>query len=171
MFEAGTWPYRPTSLSDIIESETLAVIESGCTVRLGRPLTILDYDPLNVCFTDRIDSINGLDSYSAFCRRLRDCPFENKLCVEADEKQAMVSLEQFLENGEAFRPYPCRMQLLDMTHIIRVKEQPVAMLISGQYRPRDGLEAVHSAIDATVDDPSRRRETTRVRRRAPASPS
>ena len=38
------WPYTPVRLSQIIDRETLTVIESGCCERLGRPLTILDRD-------------------------------------------------------------------------------------------------------------------------------
>ena len=46
MFEEGTWPYRPTSLSDIIEREALAVIESGCAARFG---TSIDHPRLCPC--------------------------------------------------------------------------------------------------------------------------
>ena len=49
------WPFIPTSLNDILDSETLTVIESGSCERLGRPLTILDFDSQTGSFTHRIE--------------------------------------------------------------------------------------------------------------------
>ena len=91
-------------------------------------------------------------------------------CKANDVSRALDSLHAFRESGALFREFSCHMGLLDMTHVIRVKGVPVAMLISGQYRPRDGLDAIHAAIDAKVDDESVRRVLHRYADELPAPP-
>ena len=41
---------------------------------------------------------------------------------------------------ESFRSFPCHMGLLDMTHVICIRERPVAVAITGQYRPLQGTK-------------------------------
>jgi hypothetical protein len=45
--QSSRWPHRPTKLSDLIDEETLSVLISGSCARLGRALTVLDYDRKN----------------------------------------------------------------------------------------------------------------------------
>ena len=47
------WPFIPTCLNDILDKDKLAVIVSGSYDRLGRPLTILDFDSQTGSFSER----------------------------------------------------------------------------------------------------------------------
>jgi signal transduction histidine kinase len=132
------WPFLPTCLNDILDQDTLTVIESGSCERLGRPLTILDYDPKARSFTHRIESVNEKQRYEDFCRSFRE---NNQIiggdakCKKWDIDQANESLKVFQETGTAYRLFPCHAGLMDMTHLIQIRGKPVALIFSGQYRP------------------------------------
>ena len=44
MSDPSRWPFYPRYLSDVLAPRDLQVLLSGCSDRLGRPLTVLDYD-------------------------------------------------------------------------------------------------------------------------------
>jgi signal transduction histidine kinase len=149
MFQRDKWPFIPTCLSEIMDKDTLAVIESGCCDRLGRPLTILDYDLQTEGFSHRIESINEKQRYEGFCRFLRSEGSVNGgdgACKEWDIKQAKVSLQEFHRTGDPFRTFQCHMGLQDMTCIIRIRNRPVALVFSGQYRPAGGISGIQKTI-------------------------
>jgi signal transduction histidine kinase len=129
--------------------ETLAVIESGCSERLGRPLTILDYDPGTGSFGFRIESINEKRRYDGFCRFLRDedhVKGGDKTCKREDIKQAKISLQEFYKKGDHFRTFLCHMGLTDMTCTIQIRRRPVALAFSGQYCPPEGTDNVQEKV-------------------------
>ena len=137
MFRKDKWPFSPRSLSEIIDEETLTVIESGCCERLGRPLTVLDYDPETGDFCHRIESINEKQHYEGFCRFLRDeqhVSGGDRACVRCDVEQARNSLIEFQRTGDPFRTFECHMGLTDITYVIQVRNSLVAIAFSGQYR-------------------------------------
>src|SRR5512138_1967013 len=101
------WPFSPCSLSEIIEPETLAAIESGLSERIGRPLTILDMDPETGQFTRRIESIHEMRRYEEFCQKLRETEEGNQLCLAWDRKQAKISLETYRQYGDPYRCFRC----------------------------------------------------------------
>jgi signal transduction histidine kinase len=149
MFKEDKWPFVPVCLSEIIDPDTLAVMEAGCCVRLGRPLTILDYDPQTRGFGHRIESSNEKQQYEEFCRLLRDEELiqgGDQTCKQQDIEQANISLRQFLETGDPFRSFECHMRLLDMTFVIRIRGSPVALVFSGQYCPLDGTANIVEAV-------------------------
>jgi signal transduction histidine kinase len=151
MFQENRWPYIPTRLSEILEPDMLAVIEAGCSARLGRAITILDYDPRGDTFTDRIESIGGERAWAEFCRLFRteqDVPGGDAACQACDRGEARNSLDAFRIQHQAYRPYLCHMGVLDATHIIRVNARPVALLYTGQHRPDDGVEGIRARVDA-----------------------
>ena len=132
------WPYIPTCLNDILDSETLTVIESGSCERLGRPLTILDFDSQTGSFTHRIESVNEKQLYEEFCQYFRDESHfagGDRACKTWDINQANISLQIFRETGEPYRKFQCHAGLLDMTHIVQIRGRPVALIFSGQFCP------------------------------------
>ena len=134
------WPFTPTCLNDILDQDTLTVIESGSCERLGRPLTIMDFDAQTGGFTHRIESVNEKQRYEDFCRVFRE---ENHVsggdivCKKWDIGQTRQSLLEFQKTGKPHRLFPCHMGLLDMTYIIQIRDKPVALIFSGQFRPPD----------------------------------
>jgi signal transduction histidine kinase/ligand-binding sensor protein len=151
VYKKDKWPFVPLSLSDIIDKESLAVIESGCCERLGRPLTILDFYHQKDVFWDRIESINEKQRYVGFCRLLRseECVKElDKICQKSDIEQARRTLEEFFQTGELFRSFQCHMGLIDMTHMILIGDYPVALVFTGQFSPNGGIELVKKNIEA-----------------------
>ena len=132
------WPFIPTCLNDILEKETLAVIESGSCERLGRPLTILDFDSQTGGFTHRIESVNEKQRYEEFCQYFRDdsqIAGGDQACKTWDMDQANNSLQEFLKTGEPYRKFRCHAGLLDMTYIVQIRGRPVALIFSGQFCP------------------------------------
>ena len=151
MFQHDHWPFTPTCLSEIIDSETLAVIEAGCSARLGRALTILDYSAALENFSYRIESINLQQHWEKFCALLRNEAVVrggDRACQDCDIREAGVSLAEFRKAGALSRLCPCHMGLHGMTYVVRVRGRPVALLLSGQYRPPEGIDAVVANVDA-----------------------
>lgn len=149
MFQKDKWPFVPICLSEIIDKDTLAVIESGCCERLGRPLTILDYDLHTGGLSHRIESINEKQRYEGFCRFLRDeehVKGGDRACKKWDIEQAKVSLEKFHKTGEPFRTFQCHMGVQDMTYVIRIRNRPVALVFSGQYCPSGGIGHIQKIV-------------------------
>jgi signal transduction histidine kinase len=151
MFQHDKWPFIPTRLSEIVDSETLAVVEAGCSSRLGRALTILDYSPEGESFSYRIESINLQQHWEKFCALLRNDAVVKggeRACQECDLREASVSLAEFRRSGTLSRACPCHMGLHGMTYVVRVHGYPVALLISGQYRPPEGIGAIVANVEA-----------------------
>jgi signal transduction histidine kinase/ligand-binding sensor protein len=150
------WPFLPTCLNDILDQETLAVIESGSCERLGRPLTILDYDSKTGSFTHRIESVNEKQRYEEFCHYFRENNHVlggDARCKKWDIDKANESLQDFRKTNQVYRVFPCHAGLMDMTHIIQIRGRPVALLFSGQYRPDDN-EQIHNYLQGLVDEPN-----------------
>ena len=118
------WPFIPTSLNDILDSETLTVIESGSCERLGRPLTILDFDSQTGSFTHRIEFVNEKQRYEEFCQYFRDdhrLAGGDRACKTWDINQANISLQEFQKTGEPYRTCSTVMPgLIDMSHIVQI---------------------------------------------------
>jgi signal transduction histidine kinase/ligand-binding sensor protein len=134
------WPFIPTCLSDVLEKETLAVIESGSCERLGRPLTILDFDIQTGSFTHRIESVNEKQRYEEFCQYFRDdaqIAGGDRACKAWDINQANISLRDFRKTGEPYRLFRCHAGLVDMSHIVQIRGRPVALIFTGQFLPGD----------------------------------
>jgi len=151
MFQSDKWPFTPTRLSEIIDSETLAVVEAGCSSRLGRALTILDYSPDVESFSYRIESINLQQHWEKFCALLRNDAVVKggeRACQDCDIGEARVSLAEFRRSGSLSRACLCHMGLYGMTYVVRVRGRPVALLISGQYRPAEGIETIVANVEA-----------------------
>jgi signal transduction histidine kinase len=132
------WPFLPTCLNDILDKETLTVIELGSSERLGRSFTILDYDQKTGSFMHRVESVNEMHRYQEFCRFIRDNPYikgGDSRCKKSDIEQANASLQAFQRTGEPYRIFPCHAGLMNMTHIIQIQGRPVAIILSGQFRP------------------------------------
>ena len=72
MYQKDKWPFYPDSLGEIVDKETLAVLESGCCERIKRPLTIFDIHFGKKDDFHRIDSIDENQRYESFCQHYRD---------------------------------------------------------------------------------------------------
>lgn len=152
MFSLSNWPFYPSSLSEVIEPETLTLIETGSSERLRRPLTILDFEPATGRFTRRIESIEEMRRYEDYCRCLRSSIAGNETCLQWDLEQALVSLRLYQETGELYRSFPCHMQLVDMSYIIELNKRPVALLLTGQYCPPEGAAPIRRVLEQ-LDQP------------------
>jgi len=155
MFRQDKWPFTPVCLSEVISRDRLAVVESGCCERLGRVLTILDYDPVTGGFSHRIESINEKQRYEKFCYLLRDekrVRGMDEACKVWDMERAKISLQEFRRTGDLFCSFRCHMGLHDMTYLIQVGQRPVAILVSGQYRPVEGIDLIQEKVRALGTD-------------------
>jgi signal transduction histidine kinase len=149
------WPFLPTCLNDILDMETLAVIESGSCERLGRPLTILDYDTKTHSFTHRIESVNEKQRYEEFCHYFREnnhVQGGDARCKKWDISQANTSLQAFQKTGQQYRIFPCHAGLMDMTHIIQIRGRPVALVFTGQFKPENDSQ-IHDYLQKLEDEP------------------
>jgi len=155
MFQKDKWPFTPVCLSEIMDKDTLAVIESGCCERIQKPLTIFDYDPQTGGFSHRIESINEKQRYEGFCRFLRGEQVNggDKACKLEDIKQAEKSLQEFCKSGDPFRVFECHMGLTETTCIIRVRDRPVALIFCGQYRPPGGIGEIQRIVQELGAEP------------------
>ncbi|CAG0953477.1 Virulence sensor protein BvgS [Anaerolineales bacterium] len=150
------WPFNPTCLNDILDKDRLAVIESGGYERLGRPLTILDFDSKAGSFTHRIESIHEKQHYEEFCRFFRDDAHVkggDTVCKNWDIAQAKKSFDEFESTGDPFRLFPCHLGLMDMTHVIRLRGRPLAVVFSGQFRP-PRLENITESLNRMFNESS-----------------
>ena len=140
------WPYN-LSLTEVIDGESLAVLEAGCGERLQRALTILNYDESTGDFTDRVDSIGNRHLYEKFCLRLRSSEAGDNACKRWDKDQAVISMDAFKRTGDPFRKIHCHMGLVDMTYIIQIHNHPAALLFLGQYAPVEGRTGILDAVN------------------------
>ena len=147
MFSKDFWPFYVQSLSEIIDKETLEVIEAGCSERIRRPLTIMDYNP-NEDSYDRIESVHLKQNYEPFCRIFREKKELEELCQDHDLIGVDNSLKVFSENGEPYREFRCHMGLIDMTHVIQIHGRIVAVVYSGQYCPMEGPDSIWPNLDS-----------------------
>jgi signal transduction histidine kinase len=151
MFSKDQWPCTPTSLSEVLDAENIAVIEAGSCERIKRPLKIVDRDRQTGKCAFHIPSLNQRQRFEEFCRFLRD---ENtiqggeKTCTKWDEEKANDCLTFYLRDGKTlFRQFPCHMGLIDMTYIIQVGNQPVALLFTGQYGSENTINEVEQQLE------------------------
>jgi signal transduction histidine kinase/ligand-binding sensor protein len=145
MFFKDKWPFTPVRLSQIIDQDTLSVIEAGCSERLGRAMTIIDVDQQSYEIS-RTDSLNLQRQFESFCACLRDerhVQGGNEACEECDEMAARTSL---MSKRTPYRSFRCHMGLFDATHVVHVRQQPVAILFSGQFRPPEGTETIEKNV-------------------------
>lgn len=146
MLHRDRWPFVPTHLSEIIDNDTLSVIEAGCAERLGRALTILDYDAAEHA-PSRTDPINPRQNFEQFCRLLRDetrVQGGNAACEACD--LAMAQAFRSLETDTAYTQFTCHMQLCDAAHVVRVGAHPVAVILAGQFQSKTGISGVQNAV-------------------------
>lgn len=151
----NTWPVVPVRLSEIIDPETLAVIEAGCGEQLDRPISILDYDPLVDGFTSRIDPFNLPYKWEPFCALLRDeqqVIGGNDACQSCDVREGKTCLQEYRRTQNPIRLFRCHMGLQELTHIIKVRQRPVALLFCGQYRPFEGVTVIRERIQRLGTD-------------------
>ena len=147
MLRRERWPFRPTRLSEIIDKDTLAVIEAGCVERLGRAMTIIDYDADDQRSL-RTDPINKRQHFAPFCRLLRD---ESRIsggeaaCEACDLDMARAILQHRIP--APYHEFYCHMGLLDAAHVVQVGRHPVAVLLAGQFQSPHGADFVLHHID------------------------
>ena len=148
MFRPNKWPFTPVNLKDILDQDTLAVLQTGSCERLGRAMTIIDVheqEPVNL----RIEPVNPRQQFDPFCKLLRDesqVSGGNTACEACDIRTAKDSLEKFPH--KTVRTTYCHMGLKDTTCMIRIREHPVAVLFSGQHRPPQGVKAIKRHVQA-----------------------
>ena len=145
MFRKDQWPFTPVCLTEIIDKDTLSVIEAGCGERMERPLTILNYDPQSDNFSEHIYPIHPVGRFEDFCRLLRDSELVQggeEACRESNRREAKKSLDLFRSEGVLFRTFTCHVGVQEATYVVQVCGHPVALLYSGQGQPDSGVEAI-----------------------------
>lgn len=171
------WPFYPKSLTDMIgpddgvknREEFISLLVSGCSERLGRPLTVLvpeldaqgepveEPDSRHTGQTRwklrRIDQINPREHFVKFCTFLRDLPGQEQICQQCDFDVAAEVIQAALHHPEQLdhfvRGYSCHMHLIDQAGVIRYNHAPVAVVFSGQFLPDDeeGRQRLRASIN------------------------
>ena len=141
------WPFTPTRLSAIIDHDRLSVIEAGCAERLGRAMTIIDYDA-DLQQMVRTDPLNPRQNFEPFCAALRDdsrVAGGNTACEACDMEMTQALLQR--QEKTAYLQFQCHMGLADAAHIVEIEERPVAVIFAGQFQPEHGnrqiIEHIH----------------------------
>jgi signal transduction histidine kinase len=136
-------------LSAILDADSLSVIEAGCSVRLGCALTIIDYDQPTETF-QRIDPVNHVASFRDFCQTLRNpqrVAGGNEACEHCDIQRVRSVISSGSTPAQT-QEYRCHMGLLDMARVVHVHGQPIAVLLTGQFRPPEGISEIERSIEA-----------------------
>lgn len=147
MLQREKWPFRPMRLSEIIDRDTLAVIEAGCAERLGRAMTIIDYDA-DEQPNQRTDPINKRLHFAPFCRLLRD---ESRIrggeaaCEACDLEMARAFRQH--RSPAPYHEFACHMGLCDAAHVVQVGRHPVAVLLAGQFQSPHGATTVQRHVN------------------------
>lgn len=147
MTQANRWPYIPGRLSAILDADSLAVIEAGCSVRLQCALTIIDYEEATYTF-QRIDPVNHTASFRAFCQTLRSgerVAGGNEACEYCDIQRVRSVISS--NSTAQVQDYRCHMGLLDMARVVHVHGRPIAVLLTGQFRPPEGIAEIKRSVE------------------------
>lgn len=148
MFQRDHWPFIPERLGEILDAETLAVIQAGSAERLGTAMSIIDASAGEQP-PERIDPINLHKKFAPFCALLRtDAQVQggNHACEQYDLTVANHALMR--ERDLPFKSYPCHMGVLDCRHLVYVHGRAVAVLFAGQFRPAEGVKRVLRQVSA-----------------------
>ena len=135
MFQKDKWPFTPTCLGDLIDRDTLSVVQSGCCERLGRPLIIFDNAPQTRQFSNPIEAINLRQRFESFCSTFREkVSGGEQACRRCNLENAGTSSE-IQQTGAPFRTFECHLGLQEATYI---EVEEYLWPSSGQYLPSDG---------------------------------
>ena len=140
------WPFIPACLSEIIDQDRLAVIEAGCAERLGRAMTIIDYDAVQERM-GRTDPLNRRQNFEPFCHLLRDetrVRGGNTACEACDIAMTKAFLQRHYPTP--YYEFQCHMALTDAAHVVEIQGRPLAVILAGQFRPRHGHGAIKERI-------------------------
>jgi len=125
----------------LVNGELLQIYHSGLLAKHSIPLGILLAERGRVSLNEKWKGGNfrlnelAKPHWPAFCTKLRETLIGNEICENCDRRQAIVA-EQMKENGVI--TYLCDNGLVDYATPISVKDQVVAVLLCGQFKPREG---------------------------------
>lgn len=144
------WPCVPDNFCSILPGDLPRFLQTGVTRALRRPVSIID--PQN---DKRIDAIDRFDSYEPFCCFLRGGYIDRQIhvswdesCIRCDLLVAKRLVSDYHQSQNAPMPvirYRCYMGLEEIATVISVGGLLV-MVVSGQFRPPEGLSDVNAAI-------------------------
>lgn len=144
--QRNRWPFIPACLSEIIDNDRLAVIEAGCAERLGRAMTIIDYEA-DQRRMGRTDPLNSRQNFEPFCQVLRDesrVRGGNAACEACDLAMSKAFLQR--QSPTPYLEFQCHMALTDSAHLVEICGRPVAVILAGQFRPRQGHAPVTERV-------------------------
>lgn len=144
------WPYRPESFISILPRELPSFLQTGATHTIGRAVSLIDPQA-----STRIDALERFDRYEGFCKCLRGgcerwTSHEN-FDVSCRKFDLLVAKKLLADScgpvDEPTRPrrYRCYTGLEELATLVWVGGVPV-MVVSGQYRPPDGLEDLITSV-------------------------
>jgi signal transduction histidine kinase len=124
----------------LIDADLLRVYYSGMLSRYALPLGIL-LAALNQASLERKwqkgdDTLNlqwTKDDWTPFCKALRETDTGNEICRKCDKRWAITADSQ----GKVIA-YMCDSGLVDFAVPISVKEQVIAVIFCGQFKPQAG---------------------------------
>ncbi len=146
------WPCKPLSFCSILPPGLPSFLQTGATHAVHRPVSIID--PVN---NERVDPFDRFANYQPFCRYLRGA-LQEPGSTEASGCDAGCKLCDLLVarrvvgdfNPDASEPVPiryrCYMGLEELAAVISIGGFPV-LVLSGQFRPPEGLTDVKTAIE------------------------
>lgn len=154
MVTNNPWPFLPGKISELIEPETLAVIEAGCCERLHQAMSILDRGANEGFETRRADIINKRQHYTSFCRAMRD-PEQVVggyiACRRCDLANAEAFVERHAQTGEEYAEFHCHMGLRVGAHAITVQDHVIAVIMAGQFAPDEGVDGILESVAEIAD--------------------
>ena len=138
MITDKNWPFIPNRLSDLLDPDSLAVIQAGCCARIRRAMTIIE--PGLISVTDsptRIDPIAirgtnlNTDLFCALFRQELNVTGGNQACEKCDISATVRRYDE--SDAKPYKEFTCHMGLRDANHFVYVYQKPVALLFAGQF--------------------------------------
>lgn len=146
MFRPDHWPFTPERLSDLLDQETLAVIQAGSADRIGTAISIVDA-PGSESQPGRVDPVNLAEKFAPFCRLFRNeqaVRGGNQACERCDAYFGRHALTA--EQHIRYKSYFCHMGVMDARHLVYVCGRPLAVLFAGQFRPPEGTARIRRHV-------------------------
>ncbi len=154
------WPFYPERLTDIMGSEMVSFMQSGCADMLGRPLLIVEVDPNGAA--DYFRTIIAYRNFEQFCLALRGLAFGEQepldivggddVCRRCYARHAKEILQSSGRNRqetvreeeeliyELSQSYACDMGLVGEVAPIVVGGKTIAAMFAGQAKPSEKKE-------------------------------
>ena len=154
MEPTSRWPFLPGKISELLDTDTLAVIEAGCCERLGQAMTILDRGANEGFEARREEIINKRQHFTDFCRTMRNPELVEGgyvACRRCDLANAADFVQDHARSGREYAEFRCHMGLRVGARAVTVRDQVIAIMLGGQFAPDEGIDEILANVAAIAD--------------------